>query len=535
MGGGKSLLLSTPPTTDAAHALPEGATFESHFQTMITRNGISLQLAHPLLQDWPSQVSGQVTKQQQLDIQAETRIDFPGDTATSVPLELHTSPDGHSLMHAWGETWRRPNADFASPAGWNTWDYYRWTITEEEVLKNAEFIRNDPVLSQHVKRIIIDDGWQYCYGEWEANPLFPHGMKWLAEKLTAMGFEPGIWIAPTIVEPHARIAQWQTEMLARGESNLPCLGYSCMERRGFLLDPTHPTAIQWLEELFSRFADYGYRYFKLDFLSSTLAARRFHDPSVSPSKIMSRILTPIRRVLNGRARILGCNYTFDGGTENVDAVRISGDIHAKWNAVKRNTPSIATRFWAHRRLWINDPDFALCRGPETSNDPDIERLKCCLVFVKPEDPQPPPHCNMTLADLTAEEAKTLMSLVLISGGAVNLSDKLTLLNDVGLDIVRRTVAAESGDAGIPLDLFTSELPEYWIQRLPQTTRILLINWTDSQKTLRINLQDHKLKSANSAKNFWTDALIPLHHGELMAELAPHACLLACLPHQETKE
>ena len=57
--------------------------------------------------------------------------------------------------------------------GWNTWDYYRWTITEDEVLKNAEFIAKDPVLSKHVKRIIIDDGWQYCYGEWGMPPLPP--------------------------------------------------------------------------------------------------------------------------------------------------------------------------------------------------------------------------------------------------------------------------------------------------------------------------------------------------------------------------
>ena len=50
-------------------------------------------------------------------------------------------------------------------------------------MKNAEFIANDPVLKQHVKRIIVDDGWQYCYGEWEANSLFPQGMKWLAGKI----------------------------------------------------------------------------------------------------------------------------------------------------------------------------------------------------------------------------------------------------------------------------------------------------------------------------------------------------------------
>ena len=123
-------------------------------------------------------------------------------------------------------------------AGWNSWDYYRWTITEEEVLKNAEFIAKDPVLSRHVKRIIVDDGWQYCYGEWEANSYFPSGMEYLAKELTKMGFEPGLWFAPAIAEPHSRIAQLDYDMLARSAGGQPCLAYECMRRFGFVLDPT---------------------------------------------------------------------------------------------------------------------------------------------------------------------------------------------------------------------------------------------------------------------------------------------------------
>ena len=38
--------------------------------------------------------------------------------------------------------------DFSRPpaCGWNSWDYYRWTVTEEEVLRNAEFIASAPCL-----------------------------------------------------------------------------------------------------------------------------------------------------------------------------------------------------------------------------------------------------------------------------------------------------------------------------------------------------------------------------------------------------
>ena len=141
------------------------------------------------------------------------------------------------------------------------------TITEQEVLENARFIARDPVLSRYVKRIIVDDGWQYCYGEWEANSLFPSGMESLAGELSSMGFEPGLWIAPSIVEPHARIAQIDSGMLGCGDNGLPCLCYECMRRVGFVLDPTQEKVRKFLFDLFSRYSAMGYRHFKLDFLA----------------------------------------------------------------------------------------------------------------------------------------------------------------------------------------------------------------------------------------------------------------------------
>ena len=114
-------------------------------------------------------------------------------------------------------------------------------------------------------------------------------MKKLAERIRKLGFKPGLWFAPSIVEPHSRIAQLDYDMLACSEGGQPCLGYKCMERRGFLLDPTVPKSQNFLTELFDRYAGMGYEYFKLDFLASTMTAKRFHDRSVPRSRIL-RIL-----------------------------------------------------------------------------------------------------------------------------------------------------------------------------------------------------------------------------------------------------
>lgn len=506
---------------------------KGEFLISVTRGGTTLQLAHPLLQRDLSSLSCVTAGDTVKGLTAFTIFDPCGRTRLRADaVAISTAPDGHRLMSEWAgaQVRDRELAEVPQESGWNSWDYYRWTITEDEVLKNAEMIASDPVLSQHVKRIMVDDGWQYCYGEWEPNSLFPSGMEKLAKTLRRMGFSPGLWFAPTVAEPHSRVAQLHPEMLAPGPAGVPCLVFNCMERKGFLLDPTHPRVAAWWKEIFRRYADYGYQGFKLDFLSWTIKARRFHEAGAAPGELMRRIVAPIREAVGREARILGCNFTFDAGPGLADDVRIVSDIHASWQFVKKNAVAIGARFWAHRRLWINDPDFAVCRGEETSDDPDLHRLKMLLPYVHlgvtNRELVPGVDALDSLADLTAREAETWLSLVIISGGAVNFSDNLPRLNEIGLRLVRKTVSAEKGEAGTPLDLFRAELPAYWVQKTsPILNRILLVNWKDRPAFFKMDLNTLNLPCRN-LRDFWTDLPAPIRSGRIETELPPHGCLLA---------
>lgn len=538
----KLYTMSLPKFT-ASHLLAQGAKmgsckslltaehrnepFEGFHQLMVTNGDEKLQLSYPLKQCQPAKFTGNVDSGAVVEFAAYSEIMHYGNLELATEaLTLRASRDGIQLMNNYADRYCEIKKDFSVDVepGWNSWDYYRWTITEEEVLKNAELIARDPILSKHIKRIIVDDGWQYCYGEWEANHYFPHGMEYLAKELKKMGFKPGLWFAPTIIEPHCRIAQLDYDMLAMGESGQPCLGYQCMQRHGFLLDPTKQKVQKHLYNLFKRYADMGYEYFKLDFMATTLNARKFADTTVPRSKIQELIVKPIYEAVHDRAEILGCNYLFEAGNQYVDAVRIGSDIHAYWAALKNNTTAVAARFWSNKKLWINDPDFALCRGFDTVNDPDFTRLLPGLVGITPDEVDAEKFTSCYL-DMQRPQLEILLSIVLAGGGAVNLSDNLPRLNASGLDLAQRVVSAESCAAAIPLDLFTSELPSYWLQSGKSCHRALLINWTEEPQQRFFDLTKQGI-NATSAVNFWNDAPVLIKNGKIRVELQPHSCLLA---------
>ena len=531
MGGCKTCKL---PATNLVPEDDETETtkFSSFFQTMISFADRKLHVTYPLRQDNISFVTGQIDGDTVRDFSVQTVFEFAkaGRLVTEKAV-LASVTDGFAAMLNWGNAQQKEHLPAEpQPAGWNSWDYYRWTISEDEVMKNAEFIAADPVLSKHVKRIIVDDGWQYCYGEWEPNPLFKSGMDTLAKNLRKLGFTPGLWICPGIAEPHSIIAQWQTDWLAMSEGGDPCLSFTCMRRNGFILDPTLPEVKKWLFDLFTKYADMGYGYFKTDFLMPVCRAPRYHR-EVPRGQIIRELMTPITDAIRGKADLLGCGYDYTGGCDLVRMVRAGGDIHATWNNVRANAVSLAARFWASNTVWVTDPDFCVCRGPETSADPDIGRLRCIYVFVTPEETRrgirPDYPWSFGFDTILAHEAQGLLSLALMNGGAVNLSDKLYVLNDVGLDLVRRTVAAPHGSAPVPVDLFESDLASKWIQKLPDGYRVLLINWQDTDAEMTFDLSPFGI-NATKGTNFWTDEDVAISGNVIRATLRAHGCLMVTL-------
>ena len=101
---------------------------------------------------------------------------------------------------------------------------------------------------------------------------------------------------------------------------------------------------------------------------------------------------------------------------------------------------------------------------------------------------------------------------------------MTLLNEKGLFLARKVVSAESGEAARPLDLFRSDRPTQYLQKLKSSWRVLLINWENTAKTVSFDPAAYGIHPV-SATDFWKEEAVELHSGKLEFELAPHSCRL----------
>ena len=148
----------------------EPVDFECYYNFTLSANGRSLVISQPLKQTQLTVMRGRVDNSA-LNLDVVYTMDHCSSVDVNFPDTTLEYGCPFEILQDYSQRNVEVKKEFQPPQyGWNSWDYYRWTVSEAAVLKNAEFIARDPVLSKNVKRIIIDDGWSYCYGEWHLPP-----------------------------------------------------------------------------------------------------------------------------------------------------------------------------------------------------------------------------------------------------------------------------------------------------------------------------------------------------------------------------
>ena len=325
--------------------------------------------------------------------------------------------------------------------GWCNWFYTHEYVTEEEIVRNAEFA------ARHLKPfglefIQIDDGYQRAYGDWEGGTNFPRGMKWLAHKIQEFGLKPGIWVAPYCItegtEVHQKHPDWLVRnldgsiKLCREAQKIPVApgGYGTPQfmKNIYGLDVTHPGAAEWLRRLFEVTSqEWGYEFIKIDFVEWTLlAAERYHDPGFSKAAAYRKGFEIIREAIGPKRHLLDCG-PMNNTVGLLDSTRIELDLAwLNWEQYVKNSnsnaPAMAKRYYFHKRTWINDDD------------------------------------HLGLSRLSMSQGQVAASIIALSGGTMISGDRLIDLDPARLEILRK-VFPSSGEAARPVDLFERDKPE----------------------------------------------------------------------------
>lgn len=67
-------------------------------------------------------------------------------------------------------------------------------------------------------RVVLDDGWQKAWGDWQVNSKFPMGLTAMAQDAKAQGAEMGLWLAPLLVDADLALVKDHPDWLVAGAS-----------------------------------------------------------------------------------------------------------------------------------------------------------------------------------------------------------------------------------------------------------------------------------------------------------------------------
>jgi hypothetical protein len=401
--------------------------------------------------------------------------------------------------------------------GWCSWFYTLDRVTEDEVLLNTAFAANHlrPFGLEYVQ---IDDGYQRTFGDWEGNERFPHGMQWLAERIKASGFKPGLWIAPYVISEHSEVFRRHPDWLVRrrdgslqrvgnwDDESSPAAKGEVVKR--YCLDITHPGAADWLRNLFETIARrWGYEMIKIDFVAwSILAAQRYHDPTVSAAEVYRRGLAIMRAAVGDDCHILDCGPA-NTAVGLIDSMRVEADINygyaaAAWKQYFEDPACSAAagakRYYFHRRTWVNDVD----------------------------------HVCIDL--LTVDQAQAAATLVALSGGNTISGDRLVDLDSAKLEILKKIVPS-FGEAAVPVDLLDADIPTTFVLRVERSfaswSIVALFNpKLDAAVDRRFSLSRLGLDPAKTyiAFDFWRQRLVGKIANELALRIEPGSVTLLAL-------
>jgi hypothetical protein len=104
----------------------------------------------------------------------------------------------------------------------------------------------------------------------------------------------------------------------------------------------------------------------------------------------------------------------------------------------------------------------------------------------------------------------------MSGSSIFLGDKLTLLNEKGLDLIKKTLQNADFCAAKPVLFGTEGLPEIW--RKEQTGSVYVFNFGETEKEYSVEMENGLYKDVFSGETY------NVTERKICVRLVAHDCL-----------
>lgn len=254
--------------------------------------------------------------------------------------------------------------------GYTSWYNYFQDISEDIILRDLnglDFAKDEVSVFQ------IDDGYEPFVGDWlDPNPKkFPHGMKYIADKVHEKGYKAGLWLAPFSCQKTSRIAKEHPDWLLKDPSGKPYLGV--MSWGGaYILDIYNHEVRQYLTDVFHTVLDtWGFDMVKLDFLYSQCVLPR---DGKSRGEIMHDALVLLRSLVGDKI-LLGCGVPMTPSFGFVDACRISCDVDLSYKDKIYNRIQVSNEMLGAQHAINNSIFRRHLNGRAFMSDPDVFFLR----------------------------------------------------------------------------------------------------------------------------------------------------------------
>ena len=404
------------------------------------------------------------------------------------------------------------------PSGWMSWYALKFKTSEESVLRNAEFMKNE-LYDYGADTLWVDWEWQNTALAAEGppdvdffNPIadrYPNGMAHVSQRISELGLIPALWVGFTHEQGECEFIRRHPETVI--DDKVYWYGK-------YIFDPSNPT---WKREYLLPAAravvDWGYRAMKWDCLASTVSScdrhfARLYDKTKGSAGALKEAVTLVREELGEDFYMLACageELTVRFAADLFDGARVGGDVF-HWQSFLDTIKRLSPLYPLHNTMLYCDPDNLIVR-----EDVDAER---------------------TTETNSLDEARVRAAFVSLLGLPVTLGDDLPALAKERLDLCRRALPA--------IDAHPCDIRDYTFdgdtlcinlavaKPFGTWNTVALFNLSDEQRTVTASCTEDLRLTAGKYHlyDFFKDEYLGITECEISAELSPRSvCVLRVTP------